>query len=296
MPAVKKTKGTGGKGRKSLKPRGPTPPAARRRANKGKSDTKSTRAKRPAPVKKNYDLIIGRNPVVEALRVKVPASSLRIANGIDIDERIQEAIKFANDQDIPIVQTDRRDLDRTTDYGPHQGIALAVKPYEYKNLEKLIANKKNPLVVVLDQVTDPRNLGAIVRSSAAFDVSAVVVGERRSVGVNAAVWKAAAGALAQVGVVQVINISRTITELKNLGFFVIGLSAEGSNPLPELDKELTERSIAIVVGSEGKGISRLVGEACDLHVAIPITSKAESLNASVAASIVLYQIAVNRNI
>jgi 23S rRNA (guanosine2251-2'-O)-methyltransferase len=138
--------------------------------------------------------------------------------------------------------------------------------------------------------------GAIVRSSAAFDVSAVVVGERRSVGVNAAVWKAAAGALAQVGVVQVINISRTITELKNLGFFVIGLSAEGSNPLPELDKELTERSIAIVVGSEGKGISRLVGEACDLHVAIPITSKAESLNASVAASIVLYQIAVNRNI
>ena len=295
MPVKKKPIGSGGKRRRALKPKGPTPSAARRRESRGKSAPKTSRPKKQNQTYKSYDLILGRNPVFEALKAQVPSTSLRIANGIDIDERIQEAIKFANDQDIPIVQMDRRDLDRITDHGPHQGIALAVKPYEYKRLDKLIANKSNALVVVLDQITDPRNLGAIIRSSAAFDVSAVVVGERRSGGVNAAVWKAAAGALTQVGVVQVVNIARTLTDLKNQGFFVIGLSAAGSNPLHELDKELSTRPLAIVVGSEGKGISRLVGEHCDLNVAIPITSKTESLNASVAASIVLYQIAVNRN-
>lgn len=295
MPPKKRSVGSGGKGRRALKPKGPTPSAARRRENKGKKTSRIQKPLRTPTVKKHFDLIIGRNPVFEAMKNQVPASSLRIANGIDIDERIQEAIRFANDQDIPIVQTDRRDLDRITDHGPHQGIALAVKPYEYKNLDKLISGKKNPLVVILDQVTDPRNLGAIVRSGAAFEVAAVVVGERRSVGVNAAVWKAAAGALAQLPVAQVTNISRTITELKKQGFFVIGLSAEGANQLPELDKDLANKPLAIVVGSEGKGISRLVGESCDLHVSIPITKKTESLNASVAASIVLYQIAVNRS-
>ena len=294
MPVKKRSIGSGGKRRRALEPKGPTPPASKRRENKGKTAARSPRPKKVVTQRKSYDLIIGRNPVLEALKNKVPAFSLRIANGIDIDERVQEAIKFANDHDISIVQVDRRDLDRITDHGPHQGLALGVKPYEYRSIDKILANKQNAIVVILDQVTDPRNLGAIVRSSAAFGVSAVVVGERRSVGVNAAVWKAAAGALAHVPVSQVVNISRTITDLKKAGYFVLGLSAEGSSQLPELDQELSKKPLAVVVGSEGKGISRLVGENCDIHISIPITSKAESLNASVAASIVLYQIAVNR--
>lgn len=296
MPVKKRSVGSGGKRRKGLKPKGPTPSAARRRENKGKKTTRAPKPRKAPTLKKTFDLIIGRNPTLEALKTQVPASSLRIANGIDIDERIQESIRLANEQNIPIVEMDRRDLDRITDHGPHQGIALGVKPYEYRNLDKLISSKTNPIVVILDQVTDPRNLGAIIRSGAAFDVSAVVVGERRSVGVNAAVWKAAAGALAHLPVSQVVNIARTISELKKQGFFILGLSTEGAEQLPELDKDLSNKPLAIVVGSEGKGISRLVAEHCDLHVSIPITSKAESLNASVAASIVLYQIAVNRAI
>lgn len=294
MPIKKRSIGSGGKRRRALKPKGPTPPAARRRENKNKTAPKNPRPKKVSTQRKSYDLILGRNPVLEALKNKVPAFSLRIANGIDIDERVQEAIRFANEQDISIVQVDRRDLDRITDHGPHQGLALGVKPYEYRNIDKILADKENAIVVILDQVTDPRNLGAIVRSSAAFNVAAVVVGERRSVGVNAAVWKAAAGALAYVPVSQVVNISRTITDLKKQGYFILGLSAEGASQLPELDQELSRKPLAVVVGSEGKGISRLVGEACDLHISIPIASKAESLNASVAASIVLYQIAINR--
>ena len=296
MPTKGKNIGSGGKRRKGLKPKGPTPSAAKRRENRGKKSSPVQKTRKAPTLKKTFDLIIGRNPTLEALKTKVPASSLRIANGIDIDERIQEAIRLANELNVPIVQMDRRDLDRITDHGPHQGIALGVKPYEYKNLDKLISDKTNPIVVILDQVTDPRNLGAIIRSGAAFDVSAVVVGERRSVGVNAAVWKAAAGALAHLQVSQVVNIARTISDLKKQGFFVLGLSTEGATQLPELDKDLANKPLAIVIGSEGKGISRLVAESCDLHVSIPITSKTESLNASVAASIVLYQIAVNRSL
>ena len=240
------------------------------------------------------DAVAGKNSVVEALRAKVPAKELVVAIKVEIDEKISEAIRLAKNSDLPIKELPRRALDDLTGSSNHQGIALVIKPFNYTEFEKLITNAKKPMMLIgLDGITDPHNLGAVVRSAAAFGADGVVIPERRNAAMTGSAWKASAGAAARMPISQVTNLVRSIEDAKKAGCFVVGLDAQGDAILAKMN--LATESIFIIVGSEGKGLSRLVREKCDLVVSIPMQSSVESLNASVATAIVMYQVAAERS-
>ena len=240
------------------------------------------------------DAVAGKNSVVEALRAKVPAKELVVAIKVEIDEKISEAIRLAKNSDLPIKELPRRALDDLTGSANHQGIALVIKPFNYTEFERLIASAKKPMMLIgLDGITDPHNLGAVVRSAAAFGADGVVIPERRNASMTGSAWKASAGAAARMPISQVTNLVRSIEDAKKAGCFVIGLDAEGDATLAKMN--LATESIFIIVGSEGKGLSRLVRDKCDLVVSIPMQSTVESLNASVATAIVMYQVAAERS-
>jgi 23S rRNA (guanosine2251-2'-O)-methyltransferase len=304
-PNLKGTKvGSGGRGRQALEGKGPTPRAEDRtyhQAHKRKQLADRSAAKRgeggqrPAPRKKasTEDLVTGRNAVLEGLRARIPATTVYTAARMEVDDRIREILSIANHRDIPVLEVMRPELDRLTGGDLlHQGIALATRPYEYAHPMDLLAKGDPAMVVALDGVTDPRNLGAIIRSVAAFGGQGVVLPQRRSVGVTPAAWRASAGAIARVPVAMASNLAQTITAYKQAGVFVIGLDGGGDVTLPAF--ELSDRPLLVVVGSEGQGLSRLVRELCDQIVSIPIGTATESLNASVATSIALYAIATTR--
>jgi len=240
------------------------------------------------------DAVAGKNSVVEALRAKVPAKELVVAIKVEIDEKISEAIRLAKNSDLPIKELPRRALDDLTGSANHQGIALVIKPFNYTEFDKLISKAKKPMMLIgLDGITDPHNLGAVVRSAAAFGADGVVIPERRNASMTGSAWKASAGAAARMPISQVTNLVRSIEDAKKAGCFVIGLDAEGDATLAKMN--LATESIFIIVGSEGKGLSRLVRDKCDLVVSIPMQSTVESLNASVATAIVMYQVAAERS-
>lgn len=310
-PGSKKgaTVGSGGRGRRALEGKGPTPKAedrvyhvahkrkvsAERAAAKGSGAAKGSRA-RTTSRRGSSEVVAGRNSVVEALRAGVPATALYVASRIDADERVKEALKSAGERGLPLLEASRLDLDRLTDGALHQGLALQVPAYRYADVEDLLdvaAESGRPaLFVALDGVTDPRNLGAVVRSVAAFGGHGVVVPERRAAGMTASAWKTSAGAAARVPVARATNLTRALEQLKKAGCFVIGLDAGGDVQLPDLT--LATDPVVLVVGSEGQGLSRLVRETCDQIVSIPITASTESLNAGVAAGVALYEVARRR--
>jgi 23S rRNA (guanosine2251-2'-O)-methyltransferase len=236
--------------------------------------------------------VIGRNPVVEALEAGVPVSTMYVAEGADRDSRLREAFRLVAERGLAVLEAPRAELDRLTGSTAHQGLALHVPPYEYASPGELVDGARDsgepPLVVALDGVTDPRNLGAIVRSAAAFGAHGVVVPERRAAGMTASAWKTSAGAAVRMPVAQAVNLVRQLKAYQDAGCMVVGLAADGDVSLPELD--LATGPLVVVVGSEGKGLSRLVAETCDQIVSIPMASTLESLNAGVAASVVLYAI------
>lgn len=322
-------KGTGGKGRQALEGKGPTPkaedrkghPAARAAARReaaaskkpkreaaGKGEfltnTMRTAGRAGAASRKGVtkaaeasEVLSGRNSVLEALKAKVPASSLVIATKIEFDDRVRQAIGLANQRQLPVIEVTRPELDRMTGFDAvHQGIALQVPPYKYLHpselLDQVLAGGQQPLLVALDGITDPRNLGAIIRSVAAFGGQGVVLPQRRSAGVTAAAWKTSAGAAARVPVALAANLNNTLKDFKKRGLFVVGLDGGGEISLP--DFQLGAEPLCLVIGSEGKGLSRLVQEHCDAVVSIPISKQTESLNAGIAASLALYQTAVAR--
>ena len=307
------TTGTGGHGRKALEGKGPTPkaedrgwhPAGKAKARRDKlaSMGKLNRntvdgARKPAPRKTKQsdesEVVTGRNSVVEALRARIPATALYLATRIEMDDRVKEILTIATQRGIPIMEVMRPELDRMAGYDSvHQGIALKVPPYKYAHpndlLEQVIDSGKVPLFVALDGITDPRNLGAIIRSTAAFGGNGIILPQRRSVGVTASAWKTSAGAAARCPVSMASNLTATIKSFKDQGVFVIGLDGGGDTMLPGL--ELADRPLLVIVGNEGKGLSRLVTEQCDAIVSIPISASTESLNAGIAASVALYEIA-----
>lgn len=296
--AVRKSKkgatvGSGGKRRRALEGRGPTPKAEDRPAHKaytgGTGKSRSTRTERKAP---GSDQVAGRNAVLEALQEDVPATKLTIMTRLDTDERVREILRLAAQRALPIAEASRTDLDRMTDHAVHQGVALTIPPYEYADVPELLqiaADRfETPLLVALDGVTDPRNLGAILRSADAFGAHGVILPERRSVSMTASVWKVAAGAAGRVRVAQVTNLNRALTSLKSQGVFVLGLDADGD--VTTRDLELGTEPVTLVVGAEGKGLSRLAREISDQVVSVPMAGRAESLNASVAAAIALYEV------
>jgi 23S rRNA (guanosine2251-2'-O)-methyltransferase len=302
--AIRKSKkgatvGSGGQRKRGLSGKGPTPkaeerpkhPAARRAASAER--TSGARKPREAP---GADLLVGRNPVAEALRARIPATALYLAVGLDPDERITESVRLAGNRGISLLEISRAELDRRTGGLIHQGIALQVPPFAYHELTDLLAEAAEsgapPLLVALDGVTDPRNLGAIIRSAVAFGADGVILPERRSAGITPTAWRTSAGTAARLPVAQVTNLVRGLKECREAGLFVIGLDADGTTALDDL--ELSTEPLVIVVGSEGRGLSRLVGETCDLTVSIPMAGAAESLNASVAAAVTLAEVARRR--
>jgi 23S rRNA (guanosine2251-2'-O)-methyltransferase len=242
------------------------------------------------------ELVAGRNAVLEALHARVPATALHVGPRLDSDERIGQAVMLAANAGIPVVEAGRAELDRITGGAIHQGLALRVKRYSYADPADLVQAARDmghqPLIVALDGITDPRNLGAVARSVAAFGGHGVLVPARRSAGVTAGAWKASAGTLARVRVAQTANLTRALAAYQEDGLFVVGLDAGGAADVGDL--ELADSPLVIVVGSEGKGLSRLVGQRCDVVARIPITGRAESLNAGIAASIALYAVSRRR--
>jgi 23S rRNA (guanosine2251-2'-O)-methyltransferase len=296
--------GSGGQRRRGLKGKGPTPkaeervthPAKKRADQRAKADQQ--RAKRQASAENAPELVAGRNPVVECVRAGVPATGLYVAQGIDVDDRVTEAVREAKNRGIPVLDVPRVELDRLTSNAMHQGLALQVPPFEYAHPGEVLTAANDtgmpPLIVALDGVTDPRNLGAVIRSAAAFGAHGVVVPQRRSAGITAVAWRTSAGTAAKLPVAKAVNLTRTLKDYKEAGLMVIGLDADSDITSDEL--ELATGPLVVVVGSEGRGLSRLVRETCDQTVSIPMSTGVESLNASVAAGVVLSEVARRRRI
>ena len=298
------TAGSGGRRRRGLEGKGPTPKAKDRVGHvahqKSKAAERSARGrtggKRGGRKGSGVEWVIGRNPVVEVLAAGVPVTTMYVAEGAERDSRLAEAFRLAAERGLAMLQTPRTELDRLTGSTTHQGLALQVPLYEYASPDQLLEDARDsgvpPLVVALDGVTDPRNLGAIVRSAAAFGAHGVVVPERRAAGMTASAWKTSAGAAARVPVAKAVNLSRQLKAYADAGLVVVGLAADGDVALSHFDR--ADEGLVLVVGSEGKGLSRLVREHCDLLVGIPMAHDTESLNAGVAAGVTLYEIARRR--
>ena len=301
------TVGSGGQRRRGLEAKGATPkavdrtyhPAHKRAATAAKAAAKGGRvpAGRTAG-RRNEDspeLVLGRNPVVECLRAGVPATALYVAVGTENDERLTESVKIAADAGISILEVPRTDLDRLSSNGLHQGMALQVPPYRYAHPDDLLESARGSaepaLLVALDNISDPRNLGAVIRSVAAFGGHGVVIPQRRSASVTAVAWRTSAGAAARLPVARATNLTRTLKDWASSGVQIVGLDAGGDTALDEFDGTTPT---VVVVGSEGKGLSRLVRETCDQILSIPMAGPVESLNASVAAGVVLADIARQR--
>lgn len=297
--------GTGGHSRRRLEGKGPTPkaedrtyhPAHKRKIQREAREAQEAaiaraRAKSSIKVAPGHELIAGRNPVAEAVRANVPIERVFVLDNVK-DDRVEEVIRLATHMGAPVFEVTRRDLDVATDGAVHQGVAVEVRGYEYFRVEDLIVGSfqkvGTPLLVALDQVTDPHNLGAVLRSAGAFGADGVIIPERRSAGVNTTAWKVSAGAAARVPVARATNLVRALEECKKNGMFVIGLDGGGDASLRGL--KLADAPLVVVTGAEGAGLSRLVRETCDQIVSIPISSAVESLNAAVATGIALYEVA-----
>ena len=302
-PGIRKTnkkgavKGSGGARRRGLRGKGPTPKAEdrvyhaahkrkleRQRRDQGRHDRSAS-----------TELVVGRNPVIECLHARVPATALYIAQGTRNDDRLTEAVQLAHSRSIPLIEVPRLELDSMTGNGLHQGVGLQIPPFEYADVFDLIStvadSKEQGMIVVLDNITDPRNLGAVIRSTAAFGGQGVVIPERRSASVTAVAWRTSAGTAARLPVAKATNITRALKEFQQNGYQVVGLDAGGDTTYDSYDGT---GPVVIVVGSEGKGLSRLVRETCDVLVSVPTTSWVESLNASGAAGVVLSEFSRQR--
>lgn len=292
--------GSGGQRRRGLEGRGPTPPADARKghpAARRSAAAAKNAARKPARARgESPELLVGRNPVVEALRAEIPSTALYVALGLDNDERVSESVQLAAGRGLAVLEVSRNELDKMTGAILHQGIALQVPPYRYAELDDVLERATGgpdpALLVALDGVTDPRNLGAVVRSAAAFGAHGVIVPERRSTPMTATAWRTSAGAAARLPVARVTNLVRGLKAAQQAGLFVVGLDADGDVGLDDLEAAVDP--LLIVVGSEGRGLSRLVGETCDLRVSIPMTADTESLNAGIAAAVTLAEVARRR--
>jgi 23S rRNA (guanosine2251-2'-O)-methyltransferase len=296
-PGTKKgpTVGSGGVRRRGLEGRGATPPAHMRPGHPAAKRAAKAQQRRPAKKTDDTEVVLGRNPVLECLRARVPATALYVALGADADERLTESVRIAADSGISILEVPRHDLDRIAANGLHQGVALQVPPYSYAHPDDVLASATHgadpALLVALDNISDPRNLGAIVRSVAAFAGHGVLIPQRRSASVTAVAWRTSAGAAARVPVARATNLNRTLKNWADAGLQVVGLDADGDTTIDQLDGTVPT---VVIVGSEGKGLSRLVRENCDTVVSIPMAGPMESLNVSVAAGVVLAEIARQR--
>lgn len=294
--------GSGGRVRRGLEGKGPTPKAkdrpyhkAHRTQARAERD-QPTRPKRRSPKSSEAEWVAGRNSVIEVLRAGVPVAGLYVAEGAERDGRLREAFGLAAERGVSLLEVTRGEMDRMTGGAVHQGLAARLPSYDYAHADDLLdaakAQGDQPLIVALDSVTDPRNLGAVIRSAAGFGAHGVLIPERRAAGMTASAWKTSAGAAARIPVAQTVNLVRQLKSYQQAGCMVVGLASDGEVSLPDLvgDSDWASGPLVVVVGSEGKGLSRLVADTCDRLVSIPMASTLESLNAGVAASVALYAV------
>ena len=235
------------------------------------------------------EMIIGRNPVMEALQSGRPIHKVLVSDQLNkqSQQQLQKAVKKSNTtmQVVP-----KKRLDQLSD-GKHQGMVAFVAAYEYASVDMILQRAEEeqvaPLILILDEIEDPHNLGAILRTADATGVHGVIIPKRRAVGLTETVAKASAGAIEHIPVARVTNIATTIDQLKQKNIWVVGTDERGSDDYRTLDGET---ALAIVIGNEGKGISRLVKEKCDWMVHLPMHGAIPSLNASVASSLLMYEV------
>ena len=245
----------------------------------------------------NEEIIEGRNPVIEALRAGRPLNKVLLASNIGQHSAIAEILHLSKAQGIPVEYVTRDALDRMSATRTHQGVIASAAAQAYVSLEDLLAvsRAKNepPLFCLLDGVEDPQNLGAVIRTAEASGIHGVIIPSRRAAGLTAAVARASAGAVAYLPVARVANLSQTIDALKESGVWVVGLDAAGTLDYTGID---FKPPTAIVIGGEGKGLSELVRKKCDFLARIPMRGKISSLNASVAAALVMYEAVRQRGV
>ncbi len=238
----------------------------------------------------------GRNPVMEAIKGGREIDKILIAKGSD-QGSINKIIGMAKDKKLVIQYVEKAKLDAMSETKAHQGVIALVTPYEYKTVEDIIKvaedRNEDPFIIILDEIEDPHNLGAIIRTAECVGAHGVIIPKRRAVGLTPIVIKASAGAVEHMNIAKVPNIASTIEELKERGIWIYGADMGGEQDY--FDRDLTG-PIAIVVGSEGKGIGRLIKEKCDFLVKIPMAGKVASLNASVAASVMMYEVLRQRGL
>ena len=247
------------------------------------------RREAPKPIEENEGQLEGRNALTEALKSGRTIDKVFIAAG-DTDRGLQHLAAQAKEAGAVVVPVDRRKLDAMSTTRAHQGVIALAAAREYFTVDDLLQEAadrgETPLLVICDELSDPHNLGAILRSAECAGAHGVIIPKRRSVGLTAVVAKASAGAVEYMKVARVTNINATIDELKKKGVWIFGTAAEGSIPMYKADLTVPA---AIVIGSEGDGMSRLVRQNCDVTVHIPMRGQISSLNASAAASILLYE-------
>jgi 23S rRNA (guanosine2251-2'-O)-methyltransferase len=297
------TAGSGGRVRRGLEGKGPTPKAenrphhvAYRAKQAGPHREPGSSAPKAGRSGSGAEWVVGRNAVLEAMAAEIPARAAYVAEGADRDDRLRDIFKLAAGRGTALLEVTRAELDRLTGGAVHQGIALQLPAFDYVHPDDLLAtaleSDHEPLIVALDSVTDPRNLGAIVRSAAAFGAHGVLIPERRSAGMTAAAWKASAGAAARIPIARATNLNRSLRAYADAGLSLIGLDGRADTSISDVPD--LSGPIVLVVGSEGAGLSRLVREGCDTLASIPISESIESLNAGVAAAIALYEISRQR--
>jgi 23S rRNA (guanosine2251-2'-O)-methyltransferase len=298
------TAGSGGRVRRGLEGKGPTPKAEDRpyhaayRAKKAAADRRPSRSSAPKTGRPGSgpEWVVGRNAVLEAMEVGIPIRAAYVAESAERDDRLRDIFKIAADRATALLEVTRPELDRLTGGAVHQGIALQLPAFEYAHPDDLLAaaldSDREPLIVALDSITDSRNLGAIVRSAAAFGAHGVLIPERRSAGVTAAAWKTSAGAAARIPIARATNLNRSLRAYAAAGLSLIGLDGHAATSISDVAG--TSGPVVLIVGSEGGGLSRLVRETCDSLVSIPISESIESLNAGVAAGIALYELSRRR--
>lgn len=239
--------------------------------------------------------ITGRNPVIELLRSNRKIDRIYISKG-QLKGSIKKLIGMARDRNIRIQEVSKGRLDQMSEGGVHQGVAALISGFQYSSIDSMLnrarSKKEDPFIIILDEIEDPHNLGAITRTAECAGAHGVVIPERRAAQVNQTVYKASSGAVEYIPIARITNISDTIRKLKDEGLWVYGADMKGEDYHFNTD---LKGAVALVIGNEGKGISRIVKENCDLLVQIPMLGSISSLNASTSAAILIYEVVRQNN-
>ncbi|KGA98335.1 RNA methyltransferase [Alkalihalobacillus alcalophilus ATCC 27647 = CGMCC 1.3604] len=241
------------------------------------------------------EFIVGKNPVIEALRSGHTINKIWIAEGSQKGQ-MTKVMELAKQNGILVQQAPKKKLEQLVSTTNHQGVVASIAAYEYKELDDLFAlaqsRNEEPFFLLLDELEDPHNLGSILRTADAVGAHGVIIPKRRAVGLTQTVAKASTGAIEYIPVVRVTNMARTMEDLKKRGLWFVGTDAKGSEDYRQASYDMP---VGLVIGSEGKGISRLIKEKCDFLIQIPMVGQVTSLNASVAASLLMYEVYRKRN-